>query len=237
MIKSRGIAADNEEDIKEGYPALKANPKFGNLTRRELYKYLLKPENVAKAKTYATFYTYTSNMITTEGLKYLEGLTRHNSQYQMFVGAYQYIRNALDRRGPPVSGEFYKPHGGMSSIINGLYKNIKAFKGKIYTNAEVLSISKENHHYIIKTSNLKVRAKKLVVATPPKQFHKITGRIAKMIQKTAQFKSFVTIPAFKAASVYKTPWWENVKIGDTFVKADQYFVSTDDNLGGSLAYK
>ena len=136
-----------------------------------------------------------------------------------------------------LSGKYYRPHGGMSTIIDVLLDEVKAMGGKIYTNTEVQSITKEDGIYILLTPNLRVRADKLVVATPPGPFRKIKGHTAKQIQRTPQFDSILPMQAFKGAAVYKTPWWENVTIGDTIIKAGQQFVSSDNCIGASLAHR
>ena len=236
LYKCREIEADSSEAIKEGYPALRAHPKFGNMSSSALWDYLLKPENVADADKYATAFTYMSSMITSEGAYYLADLSGFNSETTETISAKHYteslaMTNCLSHRS-------VRPRGGMSAIIHALRHEVDAMGGNIYTNTEVQSITKEDDVYILLTPNLSVRADKLVVATPPGPFRKINGMIAEKIQRTPQFDSSIPIPVFKGAAVYKTPWWENVTIGKTTVIAGQKFVcSGNSHLGVSMAYR
>lgn len=235
LYESREIVADNTEDIKAAYPALKANTQFGNMSDGELWDYILKPENVAQTKDFATFNTYLSNMITSEGAKYIMNMGFHKGETQDIVQPKAYLEwIELNNH---LSGKYFRPHGGMSAIIDSLHREINARGGKINTKAEVKSIEREGSFYILRTPDHRVTVKRLVVAVPPTPFKKIKGKVARRIQRTPQFDSILPMPAFKGVALYATPWWEDVKIGKDTIKAGQQFVSQDNCVGASLAHR
>ena len=237
LYESRGIKANNPDDIKQGYPSLLSDPVFGNMTRGELFSYLLEPDRLLKAKEYATAKTYASNLITAEGQKYLADLTFHKGEFNSFVSPASFIEFVTMLEN--LSGKYVRPKGGMSTIILHLRKAVEAMGGKIFLNTEVKSLSRtrNNKWFAIKTSKISVNTKKLIIATTPEQLKSIRGSIAKRIQEAEQFTSIQPIPAFKGAAVYEHAWWEDLEVAGTPVKAGQRFYSNSNCLGLSLAHR
>ncbi|KXJ06342.1 hypothetical protein AC249_AIPGENE5263 [Exaiptasia diaphana] len=136
-----------------------------------------------------------------------------------------------------LSDKYFRPTGGMSTIISTLKKKVESMGGKIFTSTGIKGMIQEGGVYVSLTPNLRVRSKKLVVAVPPLHFRKVNGTIAKKIQRTAQFDSIQPIPAFKGAAVYSNAWWEKVYIGGSPVKPGQKFISQSNCLGISMAHR
>ncbi|KAK3711825.1 hypothetical protein QZH41_008973, partial [Actinostola sp. cb2023] len=235
LIESRGVKANNHEDIKKAYPTLRAHPFFGKMTSSQLLSYACKPEHVANAGYYATVDSYFSNLITPEGAEYLSELYGYKGDYTDFISPKSYLE--FTEMTLKLSDKYLRPAGGMSTIIATLKQKVESMGGHIFTSTGVKSLTKENGMFIALTPSLRVRSKKLVVATPPVQFRKINGTIAKKIQKTAEFDSIQPIPAFKGAAVYSSAWWEKVSIGGAPVKPGQKFISHSNCLGISMAHR
>lgn len=235
LIESRGVKANNHEDIKKAYPTLKQHPIFGKMTSSQLLSQACKPENVAKADTYATVDSYFSNLITPEGAEYLSELYGYKGDYTDFISPKSYME--FTEMTLKLSDKYLRPTGGMSTIISTLKKKVESMGGNIFTSTGVKGIIQEEGFYVSLTPSLRVRSKKLVVAVPPLQFREVNGTIAKKIQRTAQFDSIQPIPAFKGAAVYSNAWWEKLYIGGSPVKPGQKFISHSNCLGISMAHR
>lgn len=235
LIESRGVKANNHEAIKKAYPTLKAHPKFGPMTSSQLLSYACQPHLVANADAYATVDTYFSNMITPEGAEYLSELYGYKGDYTDFISPKSYME--FTEMTLKLSDKYLRPTGGMSTIITTLKQKVEALGGNIFMSTGVKGIFDEGGLYVSLTPNLRVRSKKLVVATPPVQFRKINGTTARKIQNTDQFDSIQPIPAFKGAAVYSHAWWEGLKIEGSPVLPGQKFISYSNCLGISMAHR
>lgn len=235
LIESRGIKASNREDIKNGYPALLANPVFGNMTSSELSSYAFSPENVAKADQYATVFNYFSNIITAEGAKYLSELYGYKGDFTDFISPKSYIE--FSEMSMTMSDEYVRPRGGMSSIIKELRKRVLKLGGKILTNTEIKRLGKRRGKFVLVTPNTRVKSNKIILAVNPEHLKKIKGRVARVIQESDQLHAIQPIPAFKGAAVYENAWWEDLQVAGTPVQPGQKFISYSNCLGTSMAHR
>jgi phytoene dehydrogenase-like protein len=236
IIESRGLKANNHEEIKQRYPQLLAHPIFGNMTSGELFDYALRPEYIAKVDQYATVFTYFSNIITAEGAEYLSELYGYKGDFTDFISPRSYLEE-FSKISFELADEYVRPIGGMSTIITTLEKKVEALGGKIYTSTEIKSLSEGRDGFVLTTPKLKVKSKKLIVATIPTQFRSITGSIAKRIKDTGQFNSIQPMSAFKGAAVYSSAWWEDMEVEGTPLQAGQKFISSSNCLGTSMPHR
>ncbi|XP_032219406.2 uncharacterized protein LOC116602233 [Nematostella vectensis] len=235
LIESRGIVANNHEDIKKAFPYLKAHRKFGPMSSSELLSYALKPEHAANAESYATVNTYVSNHITHEGAEYLSELYGYKGDYTDFISPRSYME--FTEMSLKLADKYIRPVGGMSTIITVLKQRIEALGGKIYTSTAVKTIEREGDIYVLMTPSLRVQTPKLVIAVPPVQFEEINGSVAKRIHDSPQFRSIQPIPAFKGAAVYDKAWWESVNVAGKPITPGQKFISSSNCLGTTLAHR
>ena len=232
LIESRGVWADNKEDIKQAFPAL-LKSKYGHLTSGQLLDYAC--QGVPDKNVYATVDTFVSHRITPEGAEYLSELYGYKGDFTEFVSPKSYIE--FTEMSLQLSDTYIRPIGGMSVIVDALVKKVKETGGNIYTSTSVKSIDREGGKYVLTTPNLVVRADKLIIGVPPVQFGQVNGSVAKRIQTDPFFRSILPVPAFKGASVYSSAWWEKVKIVDRPLKPGQKFVGNSNCLGSTVAYR
>ena len=232
LIESRGVWADNKEDIKQAFPAL-LKSKYGHLTSGQLLDYAC--QGVPDKNVYATVDTFVSHRITPEGAEYLSELYGYKGDFTEFVSPKSYIE--FTEMSLQLSDTYIRPIGGMSVIVDALVKKVKETGGNIYTSTSVKSIDREGGKYVLTTPNLVVRADKLIIGVPPVQFGQVNGSVAKRIQTDPVFRSILPVPAFKGASVYSSAWWEKVKIVDRPLKPGQKFVGNSNCLGSTVAYR
>lgn len=205
------------------------------MTSSQLLSYACQPHLVANADSYATVDTYFSNIITPEGAEYLSELYGYKGDYTDFISPKSYME--FTEMTLKLSDKYFRPTGGMSTIISTLKQKVESLGGSIFTSTGIKGIFEEQGTYVSLTPNLRVRSKKLVVATPPVQFRKINGTVARKLQGTEQFDSIQPIPAFKGAAVYSNAWWEGLKIEGSPILPGQKFISYSNCLGISMAHR
>ena len=238
ILESRGVTSDALEDLKEKeikkqvYPQLNTS-KFQNMTVLDMLQYAFDNNRARHAADYATIETYLSNILSLEAeelISDIAGLKRHYDKQASPASYIEYYSISKD-----MSTESNRPIKGMAELVKALANFTKSLGGKIYLNSGVNSIEKDTeNNFVVKTVNRSFKARKVVIATPPKAFAKVGGEVAQRIRNSAEFHSIQPVPAFKGAAVYNSAWWKNSSFA---LRTYEKYISNSDCLGMTFPYE
>ena len=222
--ESRGIFTNHKEELIKAYPALRKS-EFGNITSSEMFAYVW--EDTSQIADFATLRSFVSHRISPEGAEFLSEVRGRKGLYTDFIspaGYYELLEETAD-----FTGEYVRPVGGMSSIINALADRLKLLGASVYTCNGVNRIEKNTEGYKIHTDFNKVNAEKVVVALPPVHLKNVRGTIATQLRDSRQFLSLLPISAFKGAALFSNNTWSHLE-------AHQNFISNSDCLEQSFLH-
>ena len=222
--ESRGIFTNEKEQLIEAYPALRKS-EFGNMTSSEMFAYVW--EDTSQIADFATLKSFVSHRISPEGAEFLSEVDGHKGFFTDFIspaGYYEWLEETGD-----FTGEYVRPVGGMSSIINALADRLKELGASVYTCNGVNRIEKNTEGYKIHTDFNKVNAEKVVVAIPPVHLKNVHGTIATQLRDSPQFQSVLPMPAFKGGALFSSNTWSHLE-------AHQNFISNSDCLEQSFLH-
>lgn len=197
--------------------------------------YLLKQEHLAQIRNFATFETFQQHFLTPEGSRFYFDVFGYDGDLKGSPeGVVEYYKQLAK-----LSGKEIRPLKGMSAFVDAVAKSAKSLGAKIFSGGDykVLSINKQANLFVLKTPKHQVKVRKLVIAAPPGSFGKISGRVAKRIQRENAFQSILPRPAFKGAAVYPRAWWDEIVDPKDKLYPMERFLSNSDCLGWSLPHR
>ena len=217
--ESRGIFSEDKEDLIEAYPALRKS-EFGNMTSGEMFAYAW--EDTSEVDDFATVKSFVSHRISPEGAEFLSEVDGYKGDYTDFVspaGYYEWLEGTGD-----FTGEYVRPVGGMSSIINALADSLTEHGASVYTCNGVKRIKKTAEGYKIHTDRNTVNAEKVVIAIPPVNLRNVDGGIATQLIDSPEFQSILPVPVMKGGALFSNDTWSHLN-------PHQDFISNSECLG------
>lgn len=206
LLQARGVFAFNFQSLKEqAFPTLMSGP-FSNMTESEMYKYVWKNITKQKALEVPSYRDFLCQRLGSEGCELLNARYAVKRDFPEESTLFRYEKNKAFSY---VSGNYLKPHGGISDISNALKNSAKSFGVKMFSKEKVKQLNRKGDVFAVRTDHFLVSAKKLVIAVPSFAFEAFMGDVATDVKENVLFGSILPANAFKAVAIYSYPWWEN----------------------------
>ena len=233
--ETRGDYVSSTQALKEqAFPTLLSGP-FANMTLSEMMKYAWM--NITREKTleFPSYRDFVCHQLGSEGCEFSWAMYATKRNYGEESTLFRYELNEASRND---SYDYYRPHGGLSDIVNALERSAKRLGVKMYAREKVKAIHRKGNIFSVDTDNFTVSARKLVIAVPRSPLEEISGDVAADIKRNVFFEAIFAKSGFKAVAVYSYPWWENItSLYNQTLKPFERFFSAASCLVSIMPYR
>ena len=233
--ETRGVFVSSTQALKEqAFPTLLSGP-FANMTLSEMMKYAWMNMTREKALEFPSYEDFVCQQLKSEGCEFY--WARHAAKRiygeESTFSVYERIEASSNN-----SYDYYRPPAGLSDIVSALERSAKGLGVKMYTMEKVKKIYRKGNIFTVDTDNFTVSTRKLIISVPSTPFEEISGDVAVDIKRNVFFEAILADSAFKAAAVYRYPWWENItSLHNLTLKPLERFLSTASCLVSIMPYR
>ena len=235
-LEARGVYSSNLQYIKEqAFPTLLSGP-FANMTPSQMYKYAWMNMSKEKALEAPSFADFICQRVGYEGCAFLEACGGIKKDYKKEESTlFEYERPEFQKY---LTYQYVRPTGGLSKITSALETSARQLGVKMHANEKVQALSRKGNKFAVQTDHYLVSAKKLIIAVPESPLKELIGDMASEIKSNRLFMSILNQPCFRAAAIYKYPWWENATSSHNItLKPWERYVSLSTCLTQTMPYR